>query len=200
MFISIVLSPFNSPPRTYYSRPQIGADLSHVFCTEGAAAVIKGYSPELIVHPYLPAAGDAPVDAELRQRAVAAIESWLDRFDAVVVGPGLGRDPLTLSTVSEVAAVVAWAVGGVAGERGYSLRHGLASRSKTASHLGHQASDSARWRRLPQVMCAVRRRGVPMVVDADGLWLVNQEPELVAGAACSQCAPRLAEQLQRQAA
>lgn len=33
---------------------QIGADISHVFCTEGAAGVIKGYSPELIVHPYLP--------------------------------------------------------------------------------------------------------------------------------------------------
>ena len=33
---------------------QVGADLSHVFCTEGAATVIKSYSPELIVHPYLP--------------------------------------------------------------------------------------------------------------------------------------------------
>ena len=28
--------------------------MSHVFCTEGAATVIKSYSPELIVHPYLP--------------------------------------------------------------------------------------------------------------------------------------------------
>ena len=25
-----------------------------MFCTEGAATVIKSYSPELIVHPYLP--------------------------------------------------------------------------------------------------------------------------------------------------
>lgn len=38
---------------------QIGADLSHVFCTEGAATVIKSYSPELIVHPYLPDSHDA---------------------------------------------------------------------------------------------------------------------------------------------
>jgi hypothetical protein len=30
-----------------------GADLSHVFCTQGAATVIKSYSPELIVHPIL---------------------------------------------------------------------------------------------------------------------------------------------------
>lgn len=32
---------------------QTGADLSHVFCTNGAATVIKSYSPELIVLPYL---------------------------------------------------------------------------------------------------------------------------------------------------
>ena len=39
---------------------QIGADLSHVFCTEGAATVIKSYSPELIVHPYLADSHDYP--------------------------------------------------------------------------------------------------------------------------------------------
>lgn len=36
------------------------------------------------------------------REAVAAIEPWLDRFDAVLVGPGLGRDPLILFTVAEV--------------------------------------------------------------------------------------------------
>ena len=30
-------------------------------------------------------------------------------------------------------------------------------------------------------MRAVRARSLPMVVDADGLWLVNQDPSLVAG-------------------
>jgi len=30
-------------------------------------------------------------------------------------------------------------------------------------------------------MRAVRRRCLPMVVDADGLWLVNQDPSLVQG-------------------
>ncbi len=43
-----------SPAPSLSRPPQIGADISHVFCTEGAATVIKGYSPELIVHPYLP--------------------------------------------------------------------------------------------------------------------------------------------------
>ena len=45
-------------------------------------------------------------------------------------------------------------------------------------------------------MRAVRRRGLPMVVDADGLWLVNQDISLVAGgwvggnpgALCGACA------------
>ena len=40
---------------------QIGADLSHVFCTDGAATVIKSYSPELIVHPYLQETGGEEV-------------------------------------------------------------------------------------------------------------------------------------------
>jgi len=30
-----------------------GADLVHIFCEESAAQVIKSYSPELIVHPYI---------------------------------------------------------------------------------------------------------------------------------------------------
>lgn len=122
---------------------KIGADLSHVFCTDGAATVIKCYSPELIVHPYLPdswqqqqqhgeQAGDEGQQERQQAAALAAIEPWLDRFDAVLVGPGLGRDPLTLSTVA-------------------------------------------------QVMRAVRERGIPMVIDADGLWLVNQDPSLVKG-------------------
>ena len=32
-----------------------------------------------------------------------------------------------------------------------------------------------------QVMRSVRQRSLPMVVDADGLWLVNQDVSLVAG-------------------
>ncbi|CAI0466298.1 unnamed protein product [Linum tenue] len=63
---------------------KIGADLSHVFCTKDAAPVIKSYSPELIVHPVLEES-----------------YSWMERFDCLVVGPGLGRDPF-LDCVSEI--------------------------------------------------------------------------------------------------
>ena len=49
-----------------FQRPgmlQVGSDLSHVFCTQGAATVIKSYSPELIVHPYLPDSNDMSEEA-----------------------------------------------------------------------------------------------------------------------------------------
>lgn len=86
-------------------------DLSHVFCTEGAATVIKCYSPELIVHPYVPSLAEAEregasLSRDLQDkactRACAAIDEWMDRFDVLVIGPGLGRDELVLSVVKKV--------------------------------------------------------------------------------------------------
>ncbi|GBF96350.1 ATP-dependent (S)-NAD(P)H-hydrate dehydratase [Raphidocelis subcapitata] len=84
------------------SAVRAGADLAHVFCTPGAAPVIKGYSPELIVLPFLPdesaqqgapAAADAPL---------AAIRPWLGRLTALVVGPGLGDDPAVAAAAAAV--------------------------------------------------------------------------------------------------
>ncbi|XP_020920752.1 ATP-dependent (S)-NAD(P)H-hydrate dehydratase isoform X1 [Sus scrofa] len=100
---------------------KVGADLSHVFCTQEAAPVIKSYSPELIVHPVL----DSP-------DAARAVGEWLPRLHALVVGPGLGRDHVLLENVK-----------------------GILEASKA--------------------------RGVPVVIDADGLWLIAQEPALVQG-------------------
>ena len=45
--------------------PQVGADMTWVFCTETAAPVIKSYSPELIVLPVLPDTG-GPFAEEVR--------------------------------------------------------------------------------------------------------------------------------------
>lgn len=132
-----------------YSALKVGADLSHVFCTPGAAAVIKTYSPELIVHPYLPDTADdegAGIEegGRLRDRAVSAVLKWLDRFDVLVVGPGLGRDDVVLSTVASI-------------------------------------------------MEEARRKNIPMVIDADGLWLVNHWPELVRGYQSAILTPNAAE-------
>lgn len=113
---------------------QVGSDIAHVFCTQGAATVVKGYSPELIVHPYLPETeGVEPTEVDqLVAGAARSIDAWLGAFDAVVVGPGLGRDEALL----RVAALV---------------------------------------------MRAAFARNLPLVVDADGLWLVNRDPDLVRG-------------------
>ncbi|XP_050216162.1 ATP-dependent (S)-NAD(P)H-hydrate dehydratase isoform X2 [Mercurialis annua] len=83
---------------------KIGADLSHVFCTKDAAPVIKSYSPELIVHPILEESyniggGDKE---QISAKVVAEVDKWMERFDCLVVGPGLGRDPFLLDCVSEI--------------------------------------------------------------------------------------------------
>ncbi|BDA48641.1 ATP-dependent (S)-NAD(P)H-hydrate dehydratase [Coccomyxa sp. Obi] len=123
-----------------YSALKVGSDLSHVFCTEGAATVIKSYSPELIVHPYLADSHDLSEEAstsgkkreEAVDGAVGAIEHWLERFDVVVVGPGLGRDELVHDTVVKVFRLM-------------------------------------------------REKQLPMVIDADGLYIVTKNLDLVKG-------------------
>jgi len=66
-----------------------GADLVHVFCEKAAGSVIKGYSPELIVHPIL--------DTEY---GIEEIDQWLPRLHVVVLGPGLGRNQSMLGRIS----------------------------------------------------------------------------------------------------
>ena len=58
-----------------------GADVVHVFCPPAAAQVIKGYSPDLMVHPCDWTADDKD----------SCLNVWLPWMDAIVVGPGIGR-------------------------------------------------------------------------------------------------------------
>ena len=58
-----------------------GADVVHVFCEREAGPVVRGYSPELAVHPVLD-----------QEYGMEEIEHWLPRLHAVVLGPGLGRN------------------------------------------------------------------------------------------------------------
>ncbi|XP_039120384.1 ATP-dependent (S)-NAD(P)H-hydrate dehydratase [Dioscorea cayenensis subsp. rotundata] len=83
---------------------KIGADLSHVFCTKDAAAVIKSYSPELIVHPVLEESYNIRDDEKesVSAKVLAEVVKWMERFDCLVVGPGLGRDPFLLDCVSSI--------------------------------------------------------------------------------------------------
>ncbi|XP_018472713.1 ATP-dependent (S)-NAD(P)H-hydrate dehydratase isoform X5 [Raphanus sativus] len=86
---------------------KIGADLSHVFCTKDAAPVIKSYSPELIVHPVLEESYTISQFSEEEKRKVedkviGEVDKWMERFDCLVIGPGLGRDPFLLECVSKI--------------------------------------------------------------------------------------------------
>ncbi|PNT63736.1 hypothetical protein BRADI_4g20537v3 [Brachypodium distachyon] len=77
---------------------KVGADLSHVFCTKDAATVIKSYSPELIVHPILEESYSVRDDERESVSSIILTEvtKWMERFDCIVVGPGLGRDSFLL--------------------------------------------------------------------------------------------------------
>lgn len=59
----------------------------HVFAPPEAARVIKGYSPELMVHP--------SYDRN-------TLRESLHRLDALVLGPGLGRADSSFETVEHV--------------------------------------------------------------------------------------------------
>ncbi|KAG9139546.1 hypothetical protein Leryth_019248 [Lithospermum erythrorhizon] len=83
---------------------RIGADLSHVFCTKDAGPVIKSYSPELIVHPILEESYSIRDEEKksVSAKIIAEIDKWMERFDCIVIGPGLGRDPFLLDCVSDI--------------------------------------------------------------------------------------------------
>ncbi|KAL1501739.1 hypothetical protein ABEB36_007015 [Hypothenemus hampei] len=59
---------------------KVGADLSYVFTIKDAAFVIKSYSPELMVLPFLD-----------DQDAIQKITPWIERLHVALIGPGLGR-------------------------------------------------------------------------------------------------------------
>ncbi|KAF8251978.1 Ribokinase-like protein [Wilcoxina mikolae CBS 423.85] len=108
----------------------LGADLSHVICEPQAAQVIKTYSPNLIVHPFMRQSNcGEPTTADQVAERMAGM---LDRLHALVVGPGLGRDKLM--------------------------------------------QESAR-----KIIVEAKKRRLPIVVDADGLCLVQKDPFIVHG-------------------
>lgn len=102
-----------------------------MICDPGAAAVIKTYSPVLMVHPYMRQekhlGGKETVDT-----VSAEVIKMLDRLHVVVIGPGLGRDPAMQETCA-------------------------------------------------RVIQEARKRNIPFVLDADGLYLAQSRPELVQG-------------------
>lgn len=114
----------------------VGCDLSHIICEKNAATVIKSYLPDLMVHPYLLDSSHYPDDnanfnSIIEDTVLPKILSLLNRIHLVIIGPGFGRDPLMLKTLSRIIE-------------------------------------------------EVKVLNLPLILDADALYLVSQQPKLIA--------------------
>ncbi|KAK6203336.1 Ribokinase-like protein [Scheffersomyces amazonensis] len=111
-----------------HSSALIGADLSHVICEKVAAPIIKSYSPDLMIHPYLFDLNNPEIQLTtdevddilkipieklidsnqpkltsiIDKKVLPKIQKLLERTDLVVVGPGFGRDPLMLKSLIRI--------------------------------------------------------------------------------------------------
>ncbi|KAF2232312.1 Ribokinase-like protein [Viridothelium virens] len=110
---------------------KLGADMSHVICEPGAGQVIKTYSPNLMVHPYMRQSKNMASHESLDSVSSQVVD-MLSRLHVIVIGPGLGRDKAMQDTCA-------------------------------------------------RVIQEARKRQIPFVLDADGLYLVQTRPELVEG-------------------
>lgn len=101
-----------------------GADLAFCFCAEEAAIPLKSYSPELMVAPVYKAASfnevlerqstecvanggyyyndDDDEAKELVGRMVEEVCNTMDKMHVLVLGPGLGRNPLVLEATAQI--------------------------------------------------------------------------------------------------
>ncbi|CDO92955.1 unnamed protein product [Kluyveromyces dobzhanskii CBS 2104] len=76
-----------------------GSDLVYLLCEKRAGLPIKGYSPNLMVHPYL---GDSYSSTHGFQYDFERVTSLVQRCHVLVVGPGLGRDEQMLQQVLQL--------------------------------------------------------------------------------------------------
>ncbi|SCV99521.1 LAFE_0A04984g1_1 [Lachancea fermentati] len=84
-----------APYFSAHSAALFGADLTHVMCELNAGTVIKSYTPNLMVHPYLREGNAGKPEME-------KVHGLLDRMHVCVVGPGLGRDRTMLESVVNI--------------------------------------------------------------------------------------------------
>ncbi|KAB8356655.1 hypothetical protein FH972_024232 [Carpinus fangiana] len=120
-----------APTFSALASAKLGCDMSHIICEPGAGAVIKTYSPNLMVHPYIRQSFNMGPQDSVDSCSKKVID-MLGRLHVLVIGPGLGRDQAMQDTCRNV------------------LR-------------------------------AAREKKIPFVLDADGLMIATQHPEVVKG-------------------
>jgi ATP-dependent NAD(P)H-hydrate dehydratase len=77
-----------APHYAAVSAARAGADLVHAFTSTQSAPVLKSYSPDVIVHD---AWDESKEITNLSVDTNKMWTTWFGRFDALVVGPGLGE-------------------------------------------------------------------------------------------------------------
>lgn len=93
--------PLSLPPLTSNAQSANLLLQSHVICEPGAGAVIKTYSPNLMVHPYMRQSANLR-SSESSSSVHDAVLAMLPRLHVIVIGPGLGRDSLMQDTCAAV--------------------------------------------------------------------------------------------------
>ena len=87
-----------APALSAFAAHSIGADLVTIATPESSASVIASYSPNFIVRP-LPGKFLGP-------QHQAMIAEHIEAADAVLIGPGLGREPDTVEAVRKLIACI----------------------------------------------------------------------------------------------
>ncbi|MBA3046314.1 MAG: NAD(P)H-hydrate dehydratase [Candidatus Thermoplasmatota archaeon] len=82
-----------APALSAFAAHAIGADLVTIAAPESSAAIISSYSPNFIVRPL---EGKILATGHLKNLAEYATDA-----DAILIGPGLGRDSATMKAVAE---------------------------------------------------------------------------------------------------
>ncbi|KAK8812236.1 hypothetical protein WA158_007470 [Blastocystis sp. Blastoise] len=105
--IAIIGGSFEYTGAPYYaalSTLNAGGDLAFIICASEAAIPIKSYNPEVIVYPYLRSMNEnqSNIEESTVSQCVRKISDLFNRFDAIVIGPGLGRDEQIMQTASEL--------------------------------------------------------------------------------------------------
>jgi len=146
--IGVVGGSFEYTGAPYYasiSALKTGVDIAHVFCDENAATAIKSYSPEAIVHPVLKSKVSKDGDQQSEENQIVEnITKWFPSLHVLIVGPGLGREEMTL-------------------------------------------------RCAKSVIQKARENKLPLVIDGDGLFLLNQDPSIIEGYQLAILTPNVAE-------
>jgi len=66
-----------------------GADMLHIFCTKEAGPVLRGFCPDMLIHPNLD-----------QEYGLVELDAWLPLLDCVVLGHGLGHSQHMVARVA----------------------------------------------------------------------------------------------------